>query len=78
MSKRRIKVGDLVKYVRKGTDRFPIPRVEGTGVVVELDSMGEPSPGEYVVRVQWLGDVSNHASPPPWISESLLEVLSRG
>ena len=71
----KLKVGDLVKYIRKGNTRFPIPREESTGVVVEIDT---PDRGGSVARVYWAGTVSNHAAPPPWISESLLEILSQG
>ena len=73
----RIKVGDLVKYGRKGDTWFPVPREETTGVVVEIDRQGKTK-NEAVIRVHWNDTSSFSGNPPVWISESLLEVLSRG
>jgi hypothetical protein len=71
----KIKVGDLVKYSRNGDTWFPIPREEITGVVVEIDRHRESN---MVVRIHWNDTHTFSGNPPIWISESLLEVLSRG
>ena len=73
----RINIGDLVVYSRHGDTWFPIPREETTGVVVEIDHRDKDK-GEVIVRVHWNDTSGFSGNPPVWISESLLEVLSRG
>ena len=73
----RIKVCDLVIYSRHGDTWFPIPREETTGVVVEIDRLNKTK-DEAVVRVHWNDTSGFSGNSPVWISESLLEVLSRG
>ena len=81
MSKRiKFKIGDLVKYVRKGDTWFPIPSDEHTGIILEVrEDLAEEDMDVIMVKVHWTSStVATEAweYPPIWISGTLLEVVS--
>jgi hypothetical protein len=73
----KLKVGDLVKHIRKGDSWFPIPSDEHTGIVLEIKE--EEGDLKTLIKVHWTSctiPLETWEYPPVWISANLLEVVS--
>jgi len=72
----KLKIGDLVRHIRKGDTWFPIPSDEHTGIVLEVKEEAEL---KTLIKVHWTSSTSPPGTweyPPVWISANLLEVVS--
>lgn len=76
--KKRVEIGDLVKFVVKGEDWFPVPPEENVGIVIAATTSAFE--GKQILEVEWMKKAANglvHSSPPRWISTNLVELISK-